>query len=159
MSTPLPAMLKAIQDNINPKVESVEAGLAMMGNAEPGFAASEKASRGLVGLLREGKGEPLSIVVDAMIKKLGPGESACMSRESGNGYWRERTGGMLRLYACRLCAVTIVIDEANIAFNVTPTTKDGNIEETNAAGVSHIVQQGGKKGTRHVPVSRCDRSH
>jgi hypothetical protein len=90
LTKPLPGIFKFIRGIFLPKAENsevVEEALAIMQNAEPGLAAIETASRVLMNLFKDiqskedGKGRPLSILVDTMVKELGPGKSRCMSRE------------------------------------------------------------------------------
>ena len=121
LSKPLPEVLDRFTDTVT-SWDGVDQGLGVV----------ESASKALVQVLNdmqgvnEGRGEPLRIVLDAMMKELGAGrwypvESMCCSAI--------RTGEMTR----SLRAVTVVIDEANIAFNVEPDTERGVIQETKAA--------------------------
>jgi hypothetical protein len=103
LTKPLPRIFKSIQGIFVPKVKSSDVVEAIMENAEPGPAAFEKASRVLVELLKDaqsredGKGKPLSILMDAVVRELGAGEREHMS------CCHERTGGVLRACLSLLC--------------------------------------------------------
>jgi hypothetical protein len=106
---------------------------------------------------KEETGKPLQLIVDAMIRELGAGERACRFSLT------EGRGGMLSMCpAASVSAVTIVVDEANIAFSVGPTTKDSDVDETKTAleyFTSSTKQQLKVRSMRFKALSSMARIH